>query len=118
MKEMNMEITDSLLAAYVEGNVTQTERDAVRRYLTDHPEELETLTIMMDEDYELDADDDSGVSDMAHISAAGSFSALCYSAAAFVPHHVPTKHIIETPGHADRGTFSQRLNTLLDEIDL
>lgn len=49
-----MKITDELLAAYAAGNVTETERNAVRQYLADNPSELETVMMMMDEDYELD----------------------------------------------------------------
>ena len=35
-----MEITNELLAAYAEGNVTPEERKAVREYLTEHPSQL------------------------------------------------------------------------------
>lgn len=48
-----MEITNQLLAAYAEGNVTEAERSAVRQYLTEHPEELESVMIMMDRDYDI-----------------------------------------------------------------
>lgn len=48
-----MEITNQLLAAYSEGNVTEAERSAVRQYLTEHPEELESVMIMMDRDYDI-----------------------------------------------------------------
>ena len=41
-----MEITNELLAAYAEGNVSKFERDAVRQYLVDNPDELETIMIM------------------------------------------------------------------------
>jgi len=52
-----MEITDNLLAAYAEGKVTDTERMAVRQYLTDHPEQLESMMIMMDEDFDIQSED-------------------------------------------------------------
>lgn len=51
-----MEITNNLLAAYAEGNVSMEEREAVRKYLKEHPEELESIMVMMDRDYELGAD--------------------------------------------------------------
>lgn len=51
-----MEITNNLLAAYAEGNVSKEEREAVRKYLTEHPEEMESIMIMMDNDYELGTD--------------------------------------------------------------
>ena len=56
-----MKITDELLAAYAEGNVSEPERQAVRQYLTDNPSELETVMMMMDEDYELEVDDEDDV---------------------------------------------------------
>lgn len=50
-------ISDELLAAYAEGNVSQEERIAVRRYLMAHPDELDSVVMMMDEDYDLNLDD-------------------------------------------------------------
>lgn len=50
-------ISDELLAAYAEGNVSQDERIAVRQYLIDNPDELKSVIMMMDEDYDLALDD-------------------------------------------------------------
>ena len=52
-----MEITNELLAAYAEGNVSESERKAVRQYLIDNPDELENIMMMMDEDYDIRLDD-------------------------------------------------------------
>ena len=52
-----MDITNELLAAYAEGNVSDSERIAVRQYLAEHPEELESVMIMMDEDFDIQLDD-------------------------------------------------------------
>lgn len=49
-----MVITNELLAAYAEGNVTAEERKAVRAYLTEHPSQLESVMRMMDRDYDLE----------------------------------------------------------------
>lgn len=51
-----MEITSELLAAYAEGNVSESECQAVRQYLADHPDQLETVMIMMDEDFDIQND--------------------------------------------------------------
>lgn len=48
-----MEITNDILAAYVEGNVSDSDREEIRQYLADNPEQLETVMIMMDEDYDI-----------------------------------------------------------------
>lgn len=53
-----MEKTNEILAAYAVGNVSETERNAVRQYLVDNPSELETVMMMMDEDYTLGVDDE------------------------------------------------------------
>lgn len=53
-----MEISSNLLAAYAEGNISESERKTVRQYLTDHPEHLETVMIMMDKDFDIQMDDD------------------------------------------------------------
>lgn len=50
-------ISDEMLAAYAEGNVSHNERIAVRQYLMDNPNELESVMMMMDEDYDLVLDD-------------------------------------------------------------
>lgn len=52
-----MDITNELLAAYAEGHVSDSERTAVRQYLAEHPEELESVMIMMDEDFDIQLDD-------------------------------------------------------------
>lgn len=45
-----MEITNELLAAYVEGNISLEERKEIRKYLTEHPSQLESVMLMMDKD--------------------------------------------------------------------
>ena len=52
-----MDITNELLAAYAAGNVSDSERNVVRQYLADHPEELESVMIMMDEDFDIQLED-------------------------------------------------------------
>ena len=51
-----MEISNELLAAYAKGSVSESERSIVRQYLTDNPEELETVMMMMDDDYGIQLD--------------------------------------------------------------
>ena len=111
-----MKITDELLAAYADGNVSEPERQAVRQYLTDNPSELETVMMMMDEDYDLDIRDDDDVGDMMMEKCSNSFSDICYSAAAFAPTFKPLKKIFEKHSPPDKKNFNQRLGDLLDEI--
>ena len=44
-----MEITSDLLAAYAAGKVSESERQAVLQYLTDHPDELESMMVAEEE---------------------------------------------------------------------
>ena len=44
-----MKISNELLAAYAEGNVSTEERNVVRQYLAEYPQELESVMMMMDE---------------------------------------------------------------------
>ncbi len=53
-----MNITNELLAAYAEGTVSQEERLAVRQYLTENPQEWDSMLMMMDEDYDITLDED------------------------------------------------------------
>lgn len=54
-----MNITNELLAAYAEGNVSAEERLAVRQYLTENPQEWDSMLMMMDEDYDITLDDEN-----------------------------------------------------------
>ena len=45
-----MKISDELIACYVEGTVTAEERNFVRKYLCEHPEEYERVLCLMDND--------------------------------------------------------------------
>ena len=45
-----MKITHEILALYAEGKASPQQRDAVRHYLTVHPEEMENILLMMDDD--------------------------------------------------------------------
>ena len=51
-----MEISKDQLAAYAKGNVSEQERNIVRQYLTENPEELESVMILMDDDYDIQLD--------------------------------------------------------------
>ena len=88
-----MEISDNLFAAYVEGNVTDDERQTVRRYLTEHPDELECVVLMMDTDDDLDTKDFDA--DGKTIQHNDSFSDICFSAAAFVPDMAPSTNFLD-----------------------
>ena len=124
-----MKISNELLAAYAEGNVSNEERKQVRQYLSENPAELESVMMMMDEDYELDpyTDEDTSlefnIGNMAHVNK-DSFSDIALSAAAFAPACSMENDVmlkasnIETPGHADKPSFSSQLGNLLDELGL
>ena len=51
-------VTDELIAAYIEGNVSVEERDAVRHYLIAHPIESDLVLTLLDDDssYEEEAE--------------------------------------------------------------
>lgn len=111
-----MKITNELLAAYAEGNVTKEERNAVRQHLAQNPRELESVMIMMDDFYELNINQEEmqGIRsiDLSTLNKQGQ----CFKSAAFTSPLHTNKCIIETPGHADFG-FNQRLSDLLAEVE-
>ena len=114
-----MNISNELLAAYAEGNVTNDERNAVRQYLAEHPQELESVMMMMDEDYELDLDDaeeNDFLVDSQH--EADSFHDIALSAAAFAPQTIFLNHNSVSKKTGDRNSFSQQLDELLDDIGI
>ena len=114
-----MKVSDELLAAYAEGHVSDAERDAVRKYLTENPDELETVMIMMDQDFDLSLDNASVRNLFDSQVGKDSYADLCYSAAAFAPSAMPKsikRPIKPNPGKTS--SFKSRLDNLLDELNL
>lgn len=81
-----MEITDELIAAYIDGNVTVKERQGVRRYLAVHPEERDLVLVLM-EGIE-DCSDEVENSTTATLQQEQSFTDIAYATAAFAPRRV------------------------------
>lgn len=50
---MKIRVTNELLAAYAEGNVTPEEQKIVRQYLVEHPEQMECLLCAIEDDAEV-----------------------------------------------------------------
>ena len=114
-----MNISNELLAAYAAGNVTNDERDSVRQYLAEHPQELESVMMIMDEDYELDLDDAEEIDffvDCQH--GADSFHDIALSAAAFAPQSSSLNHNSVSRITGGRNSFNQQLDELLDDIGI
>lgn len=112
-----MEITIELLAAYAAGNVSESERNAVRQYLTENPDEMETVMMMMDEDYDLNYDEETDFEESSISEKEDSYSDISYSAAAFAPRVVPmNNNIVNSSRHVNKQPFRERLDKLLDEI--
>lgn len=112
-----MDISDNLLAAYAKGKVSESERNAVRQYLMHHPERLKDILLMMDDDADINREENKSVSIFSDIKSKA-FSKLCYSAAAFAPMNATMVHNIESPGHVDSKTLDERLDDLLDELEI
>lgn len=114
----NIEITDSLLAAYAKGTVTDTERVAVRQYLVNNPEKMNEVLKMMDTDDDLTLNSSGFAAKMSkgivrplsNIAAAALIPSLTHSAAAFAPHM--SKSLFNNDKRLD-----ERMDDLLDEID-
>lgn len=108
-----MEITNELLAAYAEGNVTPEERKAVREYLTEHPSQLESVMMMMDEDYGMEVEN-------ANLIYGGSQHGIKY----VIPKNL-SKNKVGTVSNAigtnhfkpKCRTFDEQMDRLLDNID-
>lgn len=80
-----MKISDELIACYVEGTVTAEERNFVRKYLCEHPEEYERVLCLMDNDTADYLGEQLEISENCIPMNEASFSDIAYSAAAFAP---------------------------------
>ena len=75
-----MVITEEIIAAYIEGEVSFDERKEIRRYLVEHPEMQDLVFALMDED-EVNQDDAELKEICLH--SGQSLANIAYSAAAF-----------------------------------
>ncbi|MBQ2980141.1 MAG: hypothetical protein IJE18_08560 [Bacteroidaceae bacterium] len=112
-----MEMSDELIACYVEGKVTPEERNFVRKYLCEHPEEYECILSLIDNDTEDYLGQQLPISADCISMNETSFSDIAYSAAAFAPEqnnlsiHKPKSNLPDVNGIYDR------LRRLSDELD-
>lgn len=120
-----MKVTNEILAAYAEGKVSAEERNQVREYLMQYPSKLESVMTVMDEDYELelcDADDLFSVEKSDVSRKVQSFSDIALSAAAFAPISVASECsqpiLKKACSSVRKESFSERMNKLIDELDL
>lgn len=116
-----MIITSEILAAYAEGKVSGTERDAIRNYLADNPSELQSLVMMMDEDYDLDVDviDNVGEQDaIVEKTIPVSSAVLCCSAAAFAPGNISERKIMADRHNLQKDSFDKRLDDFIDDLGI
>lgn len=111
-----MDITNELLAAYAEGKVTDEERNEIRSYLVKHPEELESVMIMMDEDYDILSENEIKEDNTNNLAGNDClFSDLECNAAAFAPSiDSCDDNCMDVQVKEE---FCKRLDNLFDELD-
>lgn len=118
-----MKISDELIACYIDGTATAEERNIVRKYLCEHPEEYERIVCLMSNDttdYLGEQRDISGDSAFMHDDI---FSNLSFSAAAFAPHLGEFCNMADEDEEEKKNPFSNRkglhdrLNKMCDELD-
>lgn len=117
-----MEITKEILALYAEGQTSTEETAAVRQYLMTHPQEMELVAMMMDEDLDLDTSSNQ-VNDMEQVPCLQTCkveSGLFLTAAAFAMPFSIGKHsitnAISRPSSQKQQSFNDRLDDLLDSL--
>ena len=109
-----MELNDEMLVRYVEGSLNIVEKNFVRKYLSEHPEKLESVLYMLDDFTECCPDETKETENIIQ-TCEPSFSDISYSAAAFVPQQKKSftfdKKKLDTTDN-----FLGRLGNLCDEI--
>lgn len=112
-----MKISNELLAAYAEGKVSAEERNVVRQYLAEYPQELESVMMMMDEDYELEVGETKNNDMFSCDKQQTSFHDIALSAAAFAPLNAQSsfqKEMVNTKN----GNFNQQMEMLIEELGI
>lgn len=107
-----MEITNEIIAKYIDGTATPEEVSCVRDYLVQHPEERENILTLMDdhEDYLNEWDEETYESSRNSV-----FSDIMMSAAAFAPTRI-TQAKRHCKPNKELG-FLGRMTHMLDELD-
>lgn len=115
-----MKISDELIACYVEGTVTAEERNFVRKYLCEHPEEYERVLCLMDNDTVDYLGEQLEISDNCIPLNETSFSDIACSAAAFAPEQ--NSSFRSKGKHVDVATkpteLYDKLSRVWEEIDM
>lgn len=107
-----MEVTEELISAYVEGNVSEDERKQVREYLAQHPIERDLAFSLMEGANTLDeCSQELEIEPMAAIHGR-LFSEIACCAAAFVP-EVKTR----SPKPKVRNNIGQRIKRILSFLN-
>ncbi len=109
-----MEINDELIADYIDGTASDEERNLVREYLSQHPEEYEQIICIMDNDVEDYLGEQTNDNDCIILKNDKAYSDIAYSAAAFAPQQ---KYIPITKQKKDSNGVYDRLNKMIIEIE-
>lgn len=111
-----MLINDKIIACYLEGTLNVEERNAVRQYLSEHPEKLESVLYAMDDFVECCPAETEESDDINSIDES-SFYDIAYSAAAFVPQQ--KREFTSNNKKLDKTEdFLGRLGSLCDELGI
>ena len=81
-----MVITEEIIAAYIEGNVSDAERKEVRRYLAVHPEMQDLVLALMDDSDEVEIKERKA--SIKPLQPKQSYSDIAFASAAFAPRMV------------------------------
>lgn len=112
-----MKISDELIACYVEGTVTAEERNFVRKYLCEHPEEYERVLCLMDNDTVDYLGEQLELSENCLPMNETSFSDIAYSAAAFAPEQNSLFRLKDRPITTKTDERYDRLSRMWEEIE-
>lgn len=110
-----MEITNEIIAKYIDGTATPEEVSCVRQYLVQHPEERESILLLMDD--HLDYLEEWGESEVGSDRAIEEFPNLIMSAAAFAPTKNHSQARCKKVPCRNQNSFLTRLGDMLKEID-
>ena len=110
-----MVITEEIIAAYVEGKVTDAERKEVRCYLAVHPEMQDLVLALMDDSDEVEAKEREA--SIKPLQPKQSYSDIAFTSAAFAPRMVVESSKDEGPEDLiDKRR--RRMSAFWDELEM
>lgn len=112
-----MVITEEIIAAYIEGKVSEDERKEVRRYLAIHPEMQDLVLALMDDSEDIEEDNAKPNAKSVPLHSEQCYSDIAFAAAAFAPKMIVESSVDKENVENQIGKRRKRMASFWNELE-